>query len=201
MTLTNQLIQEIQVLIIEGGWVFNALIILAFGISFSLLSLWHSMSLPDAPLLPSREWLALLKGGGDEVEIREHLRARLQTSGDLPRRLQEIGQRLFAKPERRFSFAFIMIGAAPLIGLLGTVSGMFATFSGMSTASAGSPVDVISTGISQALITTQTGLVIGVPTYIVCAWLKSRHEHLTLRFRQLESRLLSSDFNPHTPKF
>ncbi len=87
-----------------------------------------------------------------------------------------------------------MIGAAPLVGLLGTVSGMFTTFHGMSTASASAPVDVISAGISQALITTQTGLVIGVPTYIVCAWLKSRYENLVLRFRQLESQLLNSEF-------
>ncbi len=193
MILIEQLIHEVHSLAAEGGWVFHALICLAFGIAFSLLTLWNAMRLPDAPLLPSREWLTLLKGGSGAVEIRQRLWNRLNTSGDLSRQLQEIGQRLFAKPERRFAFAFILIGAAPLIGLLGTVSGMFATFHGMSTASSSAPVDVISEGISQALITTQTGLIIGVPTYIVCAWLKSRYENLVLRFRQLESQLLNSD--------
>ncbi|NOX99301.1 MAG: MotA/TolQ/ExbB proton channel family protein, partial [Verrucomicrobia bacterium] len=170
--------------------VFLALLSLAFGIAFSLLSLWHSMRLPDAPLLSSSEWLALLKGTGGKDEIRERLRVQLNKTGDLPRRLQEVAQRLFAKSERRFPFAFIMIGAAPLLGLLGTVSGMFATFFGMSTASATAPIDIISGGISEALITTQTGLIIGVPTYIVCAWLRSRHRELTSKFRQLESQLL-----------
>jgi len=193
MILIEQLIDEVYSLATEGGWVFHALVLLAFGIAFSLLSLWHSMGLPDAPLLPSREWHTLLKGGEGSAEIRQRLRVSINASGDLSRRLQEVGQRLFAKPERRFAFAFIMIGAAPLVGLLGTVSGMVTTFHGMSTASASAPVDVISAGISQALITTQTGLVIGVPTYIVCAWLKSRYENLVLRFRQLESQLLNSE--------
>tara|TARA_R110002096_G_scaffold332016_6_gene526067 strand:- start:210 stop:797 length:588 start_codon:yes stop_codon:yes gene_type:complete len=190
MILIDQLINEIHTLAHDGGWVFFALIALAFGIAFSLLSLWHSMRLPDAPVLPSRDWLALLKDRNGNPDIRNQLQEKLGGSGDLPRKLQEIGQRLFAKPERRFAFAFIMIGAAPLIGLLGTVSGMFSTFQGMATTSANAPIDVISQGISEALITTQTGLIIGVPTYIACAWLKSRHDDLALKFRQLESQLL-----------
>ena len=113
-------------------------------------------------------------------------------SSDPGRHLQEIGQRLFSRPERRFPFAFVMISVAPLIGLLGTVSGMFKTFGGMASNVAISPIDVISGGISEALITTQTGLVIGVPTFIVCAWLKSRHDALVIRFRRLESQLLQN---------
>ncbi len=187
-----QIIEEVRLLAGAGGWVFVALLSLACGIAFSLLSLWHSMRLPDAPLLASDEWLTLLKGGSGNNEIRERLRSQLNKTGDLPRRLQEVAQRLFAKSERRFPFAFIMIGAAPLLGLLGTVSGMFTTFFGMSTASATAPIDIISGGISEALITTQTGLIIGVPTYIVCAWLRSRHCDLTTKFRQLESQLLQN---------
>ncbi|MGY8644132.1 MAG: MotA/TolQ/ExbB proton channel family protein [Verrucomicrobiales bacterium] len=55
---------------------------------------------------------------------------------------------------------------------------------------AASPIDVISGGISEALITTQTGLIIGVPTFMVCAFLKSRHEELVLNFRRFEFQLL-----------
>ena len=53
-------------------------------------------------------------------------------------------------------------------------------------------MDVISGGIYEALITTMTGLVIGVPTFIVCTWLKMRFDELVLRFRQLESQLLQN---------
>lgn len=193
MIFIHQLINEVQVIVAAGGWVFQALLLLAFGIAFSLLSLWHSMRLPEAPFLPSEEWMTLLKGGKDREKICEHLRIQLCKNGDLSRRLQEVGQRLFATADRRFSFAFVMIGAAPLLGLLGTVSGMFNTFYGMSSNSTAAPIDIISGGISEALITTQTGLIIGVPTYIVCAWLRSRHQDLVVKFGLLESQLLQSN--------
>lgn len=190
MRFVDQFINEVQTLANAGGWVFIALLLLAFGIAFSLLSLWSAMHSPNAPLLSSRDWVVLLKGKYGNDSALKHLCSRLNGTGDPARHLQEIALCLFAGSERRFSFAFIMIGAAPLVGLLGTVSGMFATFSGMSKASATAPIDSISDGISQALITTQTGLVIGVPAYIVCAWLKSRHDHLVLEFARLESQLL-----------
>ncbi|MEM1440933.1 MAG: MotA/TolQ/ExbB proton channel family protein [Verrucomicrobiota bacterium] len=76
---------------------------------------------------------------------------------------------------RRLDFCFVLIGAAPLVGLLGTVTGMLETFSGLSVSSGSAPVETISHGISKALITTQTGLVIAIPSFIVCTVLKRRH--------------------------
>ncbi|MEC5126318.1 MotA/TolQ/ExbB proton channel family protein [Verrucomicrobiales bacterium BCK34] len=181
---------DIKALIHEGGWVFVSLVVLAFAIAFALISLWTAMRLPDAPFISSRDWLSLLKQTSESEALKKKLNDRLPANADRSRQLQEIAQRLFSKQERRFPFAFILISSAPLIGLLGTVSGMFTTFHGMSSSSAGAPIDVISRGISEALITTQTGLVIGVPTYIVCAWLKSRYDELVLHFSQLESQLL-----------
>jgi len=186
----KSILAEVQSLVHEGGWVFVSLIILAFGIAFALLSLWSAMRLPDAPILSSRDWLALLKQSPESEALKKKLSDQLDGTGDRSIQLQGISQRLFAKQERRFPFVFILISSAPLIGLLGTVSGMFKTFHGMSQNTAGAPIDVISRGISEALITTQTGLIIGVPTYIVCAWLKSRYENLVIHYSQLESQLL-----------
>lgn len=190
MNLFLSLLSEIEVLLAEGGPFFIALIALAFGIAFSLVVLWNSIHLPDAPVIGSKEWRSLLSRNDAPIPL--PLLNHLATSGDRRRSIREIGQRLFAKPERRFPFAFILISAAPLIGLLGTVSGMFHTFEGMAATATAAPIDVISDGISEALITTQTGLIIGVPTFIVCAWLKSRFDDLQLRFQKLESQLLQS---------
>lgn len=186
----HDIITEIGLLVEEGGWVFVALIALAFGIAFALLSIWNATRLPEAPVLKSGEWLEILQSRSANAEIKNRLSQSLKDSPDPSNHLQEIGQQLFSKTERRIPFAFILISAAPLIGLLGTVSGMFTTFRGMAGTSPASPIDVISDGISEALITTQTGLIIGVPTYIICAFLKSRHEDLVLNFRRLESQLL-----------
>lgn len=45
----SNILNEIQLLIEEGGWVFIALIALAGGIAFALLSIWNATRLPDAP--------------------------------------------------------------------------------------------------------------------------------------------------------
>jgi len=65
-------------------------------------------------------------------------------------------------PRRRLLILKAFVAAAPLLGLLGTVKGMILTFvalGGRGTAS----MDVLSTGISEALITTQVGLAVALP--------------------------------------
>jgi len=58
----------------------------------------------------------------------------------------------------------ICVSAAPLLGLLGTVTGMLATFSALATGSGGDKtMGLVAEGISEALITTETGLVIALP--------------------------------------
>lgn len=58
----------------------------------------------------------------------------------------------------------IAVGSAPLVGLLGTVTGMLATFRGLSSGGGGDKtMDMIAKGISEALYTTETGLVVALP--------------------------------------
>ena len=96
---------------------------------------------------------------------------------------------MFSVIERRIPFALVLISAAPLIGLLGTVSGMFTTFDGMSSASSTGPASVISKGVSEALITTQAGLVISVPAFFIHNALKWRYEQMRNGFYQIEAAL------------
>jgi len=189
MTWLGSIPTELATLMREGGWVFGALLVLAFGIAFALISLWEAMRFPGAPILSSLQWRTLLSRAERETFVPMDLQNDLSSCPDPGRRLQEIEQQLFAVPERRFPFVFVMIGAAPLIGLLGTVSGMFTTFRGMASEGSASPIEIISTGISEALITTQTGLVIGVPTFMVAVWMRNRHESLMARFATLASQL------------
>jgi biopolymer transport protein ExbB len=58
----------------------------------------------------------------------------------------------------------VCVSAAPLLGLLGTVTGMLSTFGVLATGSGGSKtMNMVASGISEALITTETGLVIALP--------------------------------------
>ncbi|MEP4889118.1 MAG: MotA/TolQ/ExbB proton channel family protein [Aliiglaciecola sp.] len=64
----------------------------------------------------------------------------------------------------------ITAAVAPLIGLLGTVSGMIETFKMMSLFGTGDPA-IVSGGISKALITTELGLVVAIPALVIHALL------------------------------
>ena len=74
------------------------------------------------------------------------------------------------KLERALSMLGALAGVAPLLGLLGTVSGMIATFDTISSAGTGNP-RLLSGGISEALITTQLGLMVAIPLLLAHAWL------------------------------
>ena len=66
-----------------------------------------------------------------------------------------------------------IVAGAPLLGLLGTVIGMIKIFAVVATAGSGI-TEQLSAGISQALITTATGLVIAIPALFVHSYLESR---------------------------
>ncbi len=70
------------------------------------------------------------------------------------------------KLTRYLSFIAVTAAAAPLLGLLGTVVGMIKTFKLISIFGTGD-ARALSTGISEALITTEFGLIIAIPTILI----------------------------------
>lgn len=67
----------------------------------------------------------------------------------------------------------ILASVAPLLGLLGTVGGMISTFSVISQFGTGN-AKALASGISEALITTQTGLIVAVPGLFLANFLDRR---------------------------
>ncbi len=100
-------------------------------------------------------------------DLKLHLRGLMEryrsASPKLDRRLLET---LLADMQRplRASIAtiFVLAAAAPLLGLLGTVSGMISTFEAVAQFGTGN-AKALASGISEAMITTQTGLMVAVP--------------------------------------
>ncbi|MDO9310651.1 MAG: MotA/TolQ/ExbB proton channel family protein, partial [Nitrosomonas sp.] len=96
--------------------------------------------------------------------------------------LQESG------PLDRFGPAILVIASiAPLLGLLGTVTGMIETFDMITEFGTGDP-KLLSEGISIALVTTELGLIVAIPTLllgsILSTWarnIKRDMEHSALR--------------------
>ncbi len=90
---------------------------------------------------------------------------------------------------REIRFLRAMVAAAPLVGLLGTVMGMIGTFSSMAHNRA-IGINLVSSGISQALITTQTGLAIALPGLVGANAAKRLAEKLDSDLERIASRMV-----------
>jgi len=93
---------------------------------------------------------------------------------------------------KRYSVTVMtIVAAAPLIGLLGTVVGMIETFDSLASASLFSQTGGIAGGISQALFTTQLGLVVAVPGLVIGRFLERKANIMILELDQIKDILCS----------
>ena len=90
----------------------------------------------------------------DEVMYEQALHTRLKVNGLLP-------------------FIAISASSAPLLGLLGTVTGIMNTFTLMTVFGTGD-VKTLSSGISEALITTEYGLIVAIPALLIHSFLSRK---------------------------
>lgn len=88
--------------------------------------------------------------------------------------------RVFPQIDSNFTTMSVWVGTAPLLGLLGTVTGMIQTFQAITDYGLDNP-NLTAGGISIALITTQAGLTAAFPLVIFHNYLRSRAEALKNR--------------------
>lgn len=81
---------------------------------------------------------------------------------------------------------------SPLLGLLGTVTGMILAFADLSQQGASADTSLVSRGISQALITTAAGLAVAIPTLIGYNYLSSRVDAMLLEIERRREELLGN---------
>lgn len=83
--------------------------------------------------------------------------------------------------ERYLSVIQFVASSVVLLGLLGTVNGMIRAFEGIAEKGLGEPT-IVAAGISEALITTVTGLVIAVPALAIYTYFSQRAEGKGIQF-------------------
>jgi biopolymer transport protein ExbB len=71
----------------------------------------------------------------------------------------------------------ILLSALPLLGLLGTIAGLLTTFRAMADSDELNQA-FVSSGIAEALITTQLGLIMVIPGLLLCSWIRRTYREL-----------------------
>lgn len=104
-----------------------------------------------------------LSGGGLNRQLEENFQQKHSGHAKLDQEiLQEVALRLRRRLDSRLSLIAVLAAIAPLMGLLGTVLGMIETFEVIAMFGTGN-ARAMAGGISVALITTQTGLLVAIP--------------------------------------
>lgn len=83
----------------------------------------------------------------------------------------------------------VVANLAPMLGLLGTVAGMIKAFNVISTSGSGNP-SLVAGGISEALITTAAGLIVGIPALAAYHFFRGRADSLIFEMEEISIKFL-----------
>ena len=184
----------------KGGTLMPALGILAIYLYYLAFDLWlrlRAVIPSDLRAFPREKWGAF-KGGGRVDRIIRYCLADHSDREETQRRFERVRTGESSYLNRRLRFLFILASSAPLIGLLGTVAGMLRTFDGLSMQDS-YKMDLVAGGISQALVTTQAGLLIAIPAIAMIHLLNRRKKDWLQCINRLESLSLRQVPNPIAP--
>lgn len=84
---------------------------------------------------------------------------------DITTAIENVGNLELQKLEKGLAWLATAAGGSPMLGFLGTVTGMVKAFYDMASAGNNIDITVLSTGIYQAMITTVAGLIVGISAY------------------------------------
>jgi biopolymer transport protein ExbB len=104
--------------------------------------------------------------------------------------MEERGKAEALELKKYIGLLHTIASVSPLLGLLGTVSGMIKVFSTISVEGVGDPAS-LATGISEALITTAAGLTVAIPTFLGQRYLAGRAERLVHMLEEYATYLLN----------
>ena len=88
-----------------------------------------------------------------------------RSMSDVTMAIENVGNVEISKLEKGLPILASVAGGAPMLGFLGTVTGMIEIFYDMANAGSNINITLLSSGIYQAMITTVAGLIVGIAAY------------------------------------
>ncbi|MGI6624953.1 MAG: MotA/TolQ/ExbB proton channel family protein [Limnochordia bacterium] len=94
-----------------------------------------------------------------------------QEREEIQQHMSSVGQEEIFKMEKRLGALDLIVTLSPLLGILGTVTGIIDSFNVMGAMEGVTQASALSIGIAEALITTAAGLSIAIPTMALASYL------------------------------
>jgi len=105
--------------------------------------------------------------------------------------IEDAGRHVAHDLERYLNTLGTIAAASPLLGLLGTVTGMIRTFKAITVAGIGNPT-AMAGGIAEALITTAAGLLVAIPALFAYRYLRGRVDALVIQMEKESIKLVQA---------
>ena len=105
--------------------------------------------------------------------------------------IEDAGRHVVHDLERFLNTLGTIAAISPLLGLLGTVTGMIRTFKAITVAGVGNPA-AMAGGISEALITTAAGLLVAIPALVAYRYLRGRVDARVIQMEKESIKLVQA---------
>jgi biopolymer transport protein ExbB len=99
-------------------------------------------------------------------------------------RVQDTGRHVVHELERFLNTLGTIASISPLLGLLGTVTGIIRAFNAVMLGGMGDP-RLLAGGISEALVTTASGLAVAIPSFIAYRYLRGKVERIVIDMEKI----------------
>jgi biopolymer transport protein ExbB len=160
-------------IIVERLWTLKEDKVLPGGLTARILTLIEAQQVNDniVRALQQNSPLGRVFAAGISQAGRPH--------GMVVERMQDIGRHVVLELDRYLNTLGTIAGVAPLLGLLGTVSGIIKSFNAITAVGLGDP-RALSGGIAEALVCTAAGLSVAIPALIAFRYLRGRVDRLAV---------------------
>jgi len=186
-----EIFEKIVGIWLSGGWVMIPLAMLALMIYSNGVQLLLFLRRGNIQLGREAEWVTWIYNPaiaeGRAGEIIRYTQENVSASKHVRYRFDEVRQSILHSVERRLRFLNMLVATAPLMGLLGTVIGMLGTFAAISSGGGAETASMVAAGISEALITTQTGLFIALPGIFLVLIIRRRMHSVEAALARIEA--------------
>lgn len=174
-----------------GGMVMYPILVISavmWTLIFERMTAFHRLEFRDLRMNElvtlGRSCQDIRQGTGLRTQIGYFLQQKRTGDHKLDQRLlDECYLKMLPQIDRNIAAIAVLAMISPLLGLLGTVTGMMTTFDVISVFGTGNS-RALAGGISEALITTQTGLMVSIPGVFAAAVLSLRARRLQERLKQ-----------------